>query len=182
MEAYDTDSFGLAYVCGLEVEEPTGIRLVSWLEKHPELHLCYAPGPRGCRIASEKAERIMALKPMLHINRQESLELTKASDYVEAAAALFSRTGNTVIITLGEEGAYCLEKDGSAYHTPSVPVTRLTDTIGAGDAHVGTVLACLTNGLPLKQAVSYANQVAAAVTQVPGASLPPHLLPPFMPQ
>lgn len=178
MEPYNSRDFGLVYICGLEIEEPTGGNLISWLEKHPELTVCYAPGPRGCRVAPEKAARVMALKPMLHINEQEALDLTGASDYKEAARRLHARTANTVIVTLGASGAYCIEKDGAAYHAAAAPVADIVDTIGAGDAHVGTVLACLTMGLPLSQAVSYANQVSAAVIQVSGSSLPPHLLPP----
>lgn len=179
MESYDSADFGLVYICGLEIEEPTGINLISWLQKHPDLRVCYAPGPRGCRVSPEKASRLMALKPMLHINEQEALELTCASDFREAAARLHAQTANTVIVTLGGEGAYCVEKDGKAFTTAAVPVADIQDTIGAGDAHVGTVLACLTMDIPLTQAVLYANQVAAAVIQVSGASLPPHLLPPL---
>ncbi len=181
MEPYDPGDFDLVYICGLEVEESTGVNLISWLEKHPRLKVCYAPGPRGCRVSSEKTSRIMALRPMLHVNEQEALELTGAPDYREAAARLHAQTANTVIVTLGAEGAYCIEKDGTAYNTAASPVTDIVDTIGAGDSHVGTILACLTMDIPLAQAVSYANQVAAAVIQVSGASLPPHLLPPLRP-
>ena len=92
MEPYDASSFGLTYICGLEVEEPTGICLISWLEKHPGLELCYAPGPRGCRISREKTDRIMALHPMLHSNEQESLDLTGAGSYEKAADILNGRT------------------------------------------------------------------------------------------
>ncbi len=179
MKPWESHSFGLTYVCGLEMEEPTGIHLISWLEKHSELTVCYAPGPRGCRIPREKTERLMALSPILHINEQESMELTGASDYMEAAARLHDRTHNAVIITLGEKGAYCLEKDNPPYHVAVTPNPHVVDTIGAGDSHAGTLLACLTKGLPLKQSITYANQVASAVTGVSGASLPPHLLPPF---
>ncbi len=179
MEPYDASSFGLTYICGLEVEEPTGICLISWLEKHPGLELCYAPGPRGCRISREKTDRIMALHPMLHINEQESLDLTGAGSYEKAADILNGRTGNTVIITLGSKGAYCLEKGGAHYLTVSPPVPAVCDTIGAGDAHIGTILACLTKDIPLPQALAYANLVAGAVTMVPGASLPPDRVPPF---
>ncbi len=179
MEPYDPADFGLVYICGLEVEEPTGVNLISWLEKNPGLPICYAPGPRGCRVSPEKAARLMALKPMLHINEQEALDLTGASGYLEAAAMLHEKTGSIVIVTLGENGAFYIDKDGSCFHLPAVPAAHIADTIGAGDAHVGTVLACLTMDIPLDQAVSYANQVASAVIQVSGASLPPDLLPPL---
>lgn len=179
MKPYENQPFGLTYVCGLEVEEPTGINLITWLEKHPELTICYAPGPRGSRIPSEKTARLMALRPMLHINEQESMDLTGAADYISAATQLHNRTHNTVVITLGSRGTYCLEQGGRSYHVPTAAVTHVKDTIGAGDAHAGTLLACLTKDIPMAQALSYANQVAGAVTTVSGSSLPAELLPPF---
>jgi sugar/nucleoside kinase (ribokinase family) len=56
-------------------------------------------------------------------------------------------------------------------------VEQVVDTIGAGDSHVGTILACLTKGMKLEEAIPYANRVAAAVIQVKGASLPADKLP-----
>ena len=82
-----------------------------------------------------------------------------------------------MIITLGEEGAYCLEKDGSEYSVPAVQPEMVVDTIGAGDAHIGTVLACLTMDWPLKDAIAYANRVSAAVIGVQGGTLPADKLP-----
>ena len=46
MEPYPAEDFGLTYVCGLEIEEPTGINLIEYLEEHPSLELFYAPGAR----------------------------------------------------------------------------------------------------------------------------------------
>ena len=60
---------------------------------------------------------------------------------------------------------------------PSVPATNIVDTIGAGDSHAGTVIACLTNDMSLRDAVSYANKVAAKVVFVQGMSLTKDQLP-----
>ena len=177
MEPFDADGYGLAYVCGLEIEEATGGNLIGYLEEHPQLSVCYAPGPRGVLIDPEKTRRMMDLHPMLHINESEARSLTGLSGIPEAAAALHARTGNTVIITLGEQGAYCLEQNGDAYLVPSVPAREVADTIGAGDSHIGTILACLTMDMPLKDAIAYANRVSSAVVSVKGATLPPELLP-----
>ncbi len=179
MEPYNADNYGLTYVCGLEIEEPTGINLIEYLEAHPQLEVCYAPGPRGILIDKNKTRRMMALHPILHINEQEASDLSGCAGYREAAEHLQSITGNTVIITLGEHGTYCLEKDGDSYLIPSVPAAHIADTIGAGDAHIGTIIACLTKDMPLKDAIAYANKVAAAVVGVKGSSLPPEMLPPL---
>lgn len=180
MAPYSASNYDLAYVCGLEIEEPTGIQLIEYLEEHKTLTVCYAPGPRGINISQEKNSRIMALHPILHVNEQEALALSGRKNLEDAARILWQKTENTVIITSGAKGAFCLEKDGDAYMVPSVPVTKTGDTIGAGDAHIGTILACLTMDIPLSKAIAYANQVSAAVVSVHGASLPPEALPPLL--
>lgn len=181
MEPYPAEDYGLAYICGLEIEEPTGEDLIEYLEEHPSLAVCYAPGPRGVNVPREKTERVMELGPILHMNQAEALGLSGKADYETAAACLRERTQNTVIITLGANGTYCLEKGGEAYTAPAASVPHIVDTIGAGDAHAGAVLACLTLGYPLPMSIAYANKAAAAVIGVQGASLPPEKLPPLPP-
>ena len=179
MEPYPADEYGLVYVCGLEIEEKTGDNLIEYLEDHPSLTVCYAPGPRGKRISAERTDRMMALHPMLHINEQEAMDLSGCTDVKEAGRLLHEKTQNTVIITLGADGAFCIEKDGTSYLVPPVPAKKIVDTIGAGDSHIGTILACLTLGLPLHDAIAYANQVASAIVGVKGGTLPAELLPPL---
>lgn len=120
----------MTYVCGLEVEEPTGNELLSYLEDHREQQIFYAPGPRGILIEREKTERMLALHPVLHINEAEACASPLAPAR-EAAEALAQRTENTVIVTLGKDGACCLEKDGSFYQIPAYPA-QVADTVGAG--------------------------------------------------
>lgn len=177
MDPFPASQYGIAYVCGLEIEEATGIQLIEYLEEHPKLPVCYAPGPRGVKIPPEKTARMMALHPLLHINESESLQLSGEGNFRDAASRLQNQTKNTVIITLGSKGAYCLKADGTSFLAPPAACPQIVDTIGAGDAHIGTILACLTRDLPLETAVAYANQVSAAVIGVSGAALPPKRLP-----
>lgn len=172
MDGFPSGDYQRVYICGLEVEEPTGIHLIEYLEEHPDLEVCYAPGPRGVRIPPSRNDRMMKLGPLLHLNEQEALELSGAGSFEEAAEQLFFRTQNTVILTLGEKGTYCREKNGDSYLVPSIPSRNVVDTIGAGDAHIGTILALLTRGVPLYQSIAWANRVAGAVVEIQGASLP----------
>lgn len=110
MEPFEKETFDMTYVCGLEVEEPTGNELLSYLEDHREQQIFYAPGPRGILIEKEKTERMLALHPVLHINEAEACALSGCSQAREAAEALAQRTENTVIVTLGKDGACCLER------------------------------------------------------------------------
>ncbi|PYB00548.1 carbohydrate kinase family protein, partial [Serratia marcescens] len=57
-------------------------------------------------------------------------------------------------------------------HVPAYPVD-VVDTIGAGDAHCAGLLAGLSAGWPLPQAVDLANRVAACVVASLGAANPP---------
>ena len=158
-----------AYVCGLEIEEPTGEVILSWLEKHPPRRLYFAPGPRICRIPPQKMARMMALRPVFHLNEVEALQFTRTEEVSEAAMLIRSLTLSDVVITLGERGAYVLSEDGWAL-IPGCPA-RVADTIGAGDAHIGSLIAAQAEGLPLHEAVRRANRIAAAVVSQSGAEL-----------
>lgn len=179
MAPYPADHYGLAYICGLEVEEPTGEALIEYLEENPALQVFYAPGPRVERIGKAKNDRILALRPILHVNEREAAVWSGQAAYREAAARLHAITRNTVIVTLGAAGAYCVDAAGNSFTAAPCPAARVEDTIGAGDAHAGAVIACLTMGLPLARAVAYANRAAAAVVGIRGGHLPAALLPPL---
>ncbi|MDE9567098.1 ribokinase, partial [Xenorhabdus bovienii] len=47
---------------------------------------------------------------------------------------------------------------------------RFEDGIGAGDAHCGGMLAGLSQGMSLRDAVDLGNRVAAIVVSLPGAN------------
>lgn len=157
------------YLCGLEVELPTGGVILDWLERHPPRRLFFAPGPRLCRIPPEKMARVMALRPVFHLSAVEATQFTRADDVPEAAARIRGLTDSPVIVTMGPEGAYVLTESGGT-QVPGVPA-RVVDTIGAGDAHIGAMMAAVAEGLPLTDAARRANRVAAAVVAQSCAAL-----------
>lgn len=202
----DDTKIDSVYICGLEIEESTGVHIVEWLEAHPQLTIYFAPGPRISRIDPQLLERIFALHPVLHLNEDESCTYAAARASIcssgaaavtaqcsgpaditspgaldsgtaaplsleDAAALLFTLTQNTVIVTLGERGAYCHTAKGTI-GVPGFPAHQI-DTIGAGDAHIGAVMACRQLGMSLSDAVRTANRVAAKVVETKGALLPP---------
>ncbi|RGZ01864.1 PfkB family carbohydrate kinase [Clostridium sp. AM58-1XD] len=166
--------FDMVYVCGLEVEEPTGEELVSWLEERikqfPETELFFAPGPRIMTIPPERFARITALRPILHINENEAFLRTGCHTFEEAARLLSAITKNTVIITLGDRGAYCLMADGSCCHVPAVKTT-VKNTIGAGDSHIGAVLAGLSHGMDMRESLAAASHISSAVVNSDSSGL-----------
>ncbi len=92
-----------------------------------------------------------------------------ASTLESAAAALHALTQNTVIVTLGARGAYCHSSSFCGF----VPgqAARQVDTIGAGDSHIGAVMACRALGKSEEWAIRTANLVAARVVETEGALL-----------
>lgn len=166
----NTEEIDAVYLCGLEIEESTGEVIIEFLEQHPGLQIYFAPGPRLTVLDPSLLKRLFALSPILHLNETEALDVTRAETIPQAASLLFRKTGNTVIITLGEKGCYYYDGTRDEFIAP-VPA-RQADTIGAGDSHIGTVIACLKKGFPLPQALAAANRVSSAVVGFPGALLP----------
>lgn len=169
-DALEGDFDGV-YLCGLEVERNPDGAILGWLERRPPRRLFFAPGPRLCHIRPELMARVMALAPVFHLSAPEAAQFTRTDDIPVAAARISRLTGSPVIITLGAEGAYVLSAEGGSM-VPSVPAA-VVDTIGAGDAHIGTVMAALAEGLPMADAVRRANLVSAAVVGQSGATLTP---------
>ncbi len=171
MEAYQNQQYALGYVCGLELEEATGQALADWLKTAPVRTLMYAPGPRGLNVPPERTLKLLALHPLLHLNRAETLQMAHCSDLTSAMETLSAKTRNAVITTLGADGAMLLEPGYAPRHIPGTPATCITDTIGAGDAHAGAVLLGLSRRQSLPEAVVFANRVASRIVAQVGADL-----------
>lgn len=62
---------------------------------------------------------------------------------------------------------------GRHIFVPSMPVppSRIADTIGAGDTHLGALAAAYARGLNWEDALAAANEAAARVVQLPGGML-----------
>ncbi|KFL31307.1 ribokinase [Devosia riboflavina] len=76
------------------------------------------------------------------------------TDLDAAATAWVQRTGRTIVVTLGPEGAYARTPQGRF----SVPAHRVepVDTVGAGDTFCGYLAAGLDAGLSLEEAMQRA--------------------------
>ena len=174
MKGIDLSDFSMIYVCGLEIEESTGNELISWLEENRGPELFFAPGSRPLAIPEEKRNRLYRLHPVLHVNEEEAFALSgvsSGSGLLAAAQALQKQTQNTVIITRGADGSCCLES-GKLTLTEAAPVhASVVDTIGAGDSHVGQVMASRAKGCSWQESLEAANRVSARVVSVSGAGL-----------
>lgn len=168
-ELVPLEEIDTVYICGLEIEEVTGETVIEFLERNPKLNIFFAPGPRLTIINPDLVERLYRLSPILHLNETEALEVSGKTTVAEAAAHLYGKTHNTVIVTLGEKGCYYFDGENGEI-IPAVPANQ-TDTIGAGDSHIGSVIACLKRGDSLHQAIEKANLVSSRVVGASGALL-----------
>ena len=166
----DSAQLDYVYVCGIELEEPTGLAMLKWLREHPGPQVFFAPGARLMHLDSSRWQAIEACRPILHLNEAEACWLSGNQSVEAAARTLRGRFGSAVIITRGELGAVCCSADGNYQALPGVK-SEVVDTIGAGDCHAGTVLAGLKQGWPLAVSVDLANAMAARVVARPSARL-----------
>ena len=184
LDSLDMDQYDSIYVAGYQVCNQGGQAIGEWLCEHGDKQIFFAPGPVICSIDAAVMEQIFSVHPILHLNEKEAMDFTRAShqpdpgnsggadgyvwaeDILDAVRELYSRTGNLVIVTLGEKGTVYYE--GDELHTVPSVKTTVVDTIGAGDSHIGAVIGGLKKGLGREESIRLANRVAAAVVSVQG--------------
>ena len=89
-----------------------------------------------------------------------------------AARKLLDMGVKNVVATLGKRGALIVNADGA--RAVSGYSVKAVDTVAAGDSFNGALARCLVMGMPLDEAVRFANAVGALTVTKPGAipSLP----------
>jgi sugar/nucleoside kinase (ribokinase family) len=177
-DSFDFSECDSVYISGIDIEDPTGGEIIAFVCEHPELEVFFSPGPRFERIPQEKRETLMNRSPVLHINEDEAYAFTandpvffyflaksdaRPRQSVETSAEyLAARTGNAVVVTLGDKGCYYFNPEGETKSgfVPAFPAA-VSDTVGAGDAHCGALIASLKKGLNWHDACEVANRIAA---------------------
>lgn len=88
----------------------------------------------------------------------------------EAIAGFYLEAGaRGVIVKLGARGAYYRTAEYSRY-VGATPVSKVVDTVGAGDGFAVGVLSALLEGHPLPEAVARGNRIGALAVQAIGDS------------
>jgi ribokinase len=119
----------------------------------------------------ELPDELLQLTDLCIPNETEAERLTGVvirtlEDAEKAAAALRQRGPRTVLLTLGNRGAWLQEESGQ--HIPSITVDAV-DTTGAGDAFIGALAVFLNEGRSLSEAARRAAAVAALTVTRAGA-------------
>ncbi|MDG6949130.1 MAG: ribokinase [Nitrososphaerota archaeon] len=92
-------------------------------------------------------------------NEQEFRLLAGTDSLEGGSAAILKRGPRTVIVTLGERGAYVATESGS--YTVHAPRVKAVDETGAGDAFNGALAVALSEGEDMEEAVRLANAAGA---------------------
>lgn len=170
LDGINMEDFDHAYICGLEIEEATGDKIISFLNKNRHLQVFFAPGPRFSLIDKKKLDEIFKLSPIVHLNKDEILAFTKTETLERAVKLLYSLTNNLIIVTDGNNGSYLYDGE-NLQHARGIKADVI-DTIGAGDSHIGAFMASRKLGYSCKQSLEIANQVSAKVVEIRGSYLP----------
>jgi ribokinase len=153
-------------LCQLEVPDAAVVAAFRWARAHGALTILN-PAP-----ARAVPTDVLDLVDVVVPNETELVGLTGIADganplEVARGARLLRRHGaQTVIVTLGERGAWVL--DGADERLVGTGQVRAVDTTGAGDAFVGTLALLLARGVAVAPATEIACRAATATVQRPG--------------
>ncbi len=146
----------------LEVDQAAAAHALQTARRHGVTTILN-PAP-----AAQLPAAVTALADFLTPNETELLIMSGQPDAERAAAALLHDERQTLIVTLGQEGArWQTQHDRgrcSAFDVQAV------DTVGAGDAFNAGLAVALAEGKPLAEALRFANATAAISVTRHGAS------------
>ncbi|GBF10658.1 sugar kinase [Tepidibacillus sp. HK-1] len=117
--------------------------------------------------AKEVLTKIAAAADIILPGLDEGELLTGKITPEEIANELSIGKGKTIIIKLGEKGAYYQTDDEKGY-VEGFSVTQIVDPVGAGDGFAAGVISGILRNEPLAQAVKRGNAVGAIVVGVNG--------------
>ncbi|XP_064461308.1 uncharacterized sugar kinase YegV-like isoform X2 [Ornithodoros turicata] len=161
---------GIIYASGYELSCPDGQVLQQWLlNTSADQTLVLDLGPRISHIDPTFIEALPPKRTILTLNRDEITQFCGEGDPVSLAVQYATQHQVTIVVRLGQQGAWLCGYDQAAIQLPAYQVS-VVDTIGAGDAHVGGMLAGMSSGLSLAEAVDMGNRVAAIVVSRLGSA------------
>ncbi len=164
LEDMDNSESGIAdcsyFMASLEVPVPVMQRGLE-IAKRNGVKTILNPAP-----ATELPDEVYRLSDYFTPNETEASLLAgmpvQTVEQADEAAKVFQRRGvDTVIVTLGENGAFLRNSEIST-HVPSFDMNgKVVETTGAGDAFNGGFAHALAEGMGLLDAVRYGSAAAA---------------------
>ncbi len=183
---------GTADVTGDTVDHPEIVLLEGYVWDIPEGPALAA---EAMRIATERSARIAlslsdsfcvarhrdeflaAVRQSVDIvfaDEDEAIALLQVDDFDEVARAA-PDFGKLFVITRSEKGSVIIHRD-LKFAQAAIPVRKVIDTTGAGDAYTAGFLYGLTNGEPLAECARLGTRCATGVIQKVGARIDREML------
>ena len=149
------------YASGHELVSKYGKALRDWLfELPPKITRFVDLGPRIADIDKSFLKKILLMTScIISLNRSDVKILCGSGDYIKKASEFAQKNKVDIICRCSDEGSWILYKNGEKKHTPAYSVSVI-DTIGVGDSHCGGILAGLSAGMSLAEALQLGNKVA----------------------
>ncbi len=121
---------------------------------------------------AEEVNQYIAKARWVKLNENELRELGfYATDYRQAMSDFQARFPvELVILTLGDKGAMVRSRDGKYEKIEPEPITDIVDTVGAGDAFSAVFIHGIALGWPLAKILIEAQQFAAKIIKMRGAT------------
>jgi sugar/nucleoside kinase (ribokinase family) len=139
----------------------------------PDTTVCYDPGPLGHTLPDDVVDAVRRRVDWWSCNEREAELITNRTDPADAARDLRARLQlGSVVVRTGLSGCLVAQPGGEVLEVPGFPVAVL-DTTGAGDAHLGALIAGLAAGLDVQAATQRANVAAALTVTRPGPATSP---------
>ncbi|MGO4743490.1 PfkB family carbohydrate kinase [Serratia quinivorans] len=160
----------LIYISGEQLAGESGEAVREWLTRLPfDQWRLIDPGPGIAQLDEDFFAMLSDSHSLLTLNRNEVVTLCGAGDALTLAQQFAAAHNITLICRLDHDGVWICTGDTPPLQVAAYPVD-VVDTLGAGDAHCAGLLAGISAGWPLPQAVDLANRVAACVVATQGAS------------
>lgn len=166
----DLTSADLIYTVGFDILKDNGTHYLDLYEqKLPHTQIFFDAGSRVNELTHETLKRLLALNPLLHLNRLELTLITHEEDAEQALQSLEQSCNSPIILTLDQEG--CLVSyHGERVHFP-VKAQEVKDATGAGDAHSAGIIAALLCGVNLPNAITFGHKLASIALQQIGTNI-----------
>jgi fructokinase len=118
---------------------------------------------RMTNILKTNNEELLITKYLLDLRHSDLKDLAKET--------IEKYNLDILLCTLGENGAFCITKDGLSHYDPGYQID-LIDTVGSGDAFSAGFVHYYMNGYPIDEALRFGNAAGAMVATTTGATSP----------
>lgn len=141
--------------------------IVSKINKN--VKIVFMPGALYIKFGFKRLHDLLKRTYLLILNHRELQDLTN-KNLEDGINWLIEKGCRIIVVTLGSDG--CLVADSTIFNkipTKKIPVNKIIDSTGAGDAFTAGILFGLLNNKSLKVASLYGNLTAANCIQALGA-------------